>query len=248
MKKRIESARRSAGPARRPLRQARSQARPAIIRVVLADDHSVVRTGIRQILEMAPDIRVVAEAGDGRQAIEAVGATRPDVAVLDVKMPKTTGIEATRWIRQNAPSTAVLVLSAFDDDPYVLAVLQAGAAGYVLKSADAEQIVRAVRDVHAGRSAVDPDLAGRMLRGLSAGEGEVRPERLTERELQVLVLVAKGRTNKAIGSELSISARTVQGHLAKIFDKLRAESRTEAVMRAINLGWLPEALGSEPAG
>ncbi len=215
---------------------------------MLADDHGVVRAGIRQILETAPDIRIVAEAGDGQQAIEAVGATRPDVAVLDVKMPKTTGIEATRWIRQNAPATAVLVLSAFDDDPYVLAALQAGAAGYVLKSADAGEIVRAVRDVHAGRSAVDPDLAGRMLRGLSAGEGAVRPERLTERELEVLVLVAKGRTNKAIGSELRISARTVQGHLAKIFDKLQAESRTEAVMRAVNLGWLPEALGGEPAG
>jgi NarL family two-component system response regulator LiaR len=117
---------------------------------VLADDHSVVRAGIRQILETAPDIRVVAEAEDGRQAIEAIGATRPDVAVLDVKMPRATGIEATRWIREHSPSTAVLVLTAFDDDPYVLALLQAGAAGYVLKSADAEQIVRAVRSVHAG--------------------------------------------------------------------------------------------------
>jgi len=215
---------------------------------VLADDHSVVRAGIRQILETVPDIRVVAEAEDGRQAIEAVRATQPDVAVLDVKMPKATGIEATRWIRENAPSTAVLVLSAFDDDPYVLAVLQAGAAGYVLKSADAEQIVRAVRSVHAGRSAVDPDIAGKMLRSLSAGQGAVRPEGLTARELEVLVLVARGRTNKAIGSELAISARTVQGHLAKIFDKLQAESRTEAVMRAVSLGWLPGALGREPEG
>jgi DNA-binding NarL/FixJ family response regulator len=226
----------------------RSGGRSAAIRVVLADDHSVVRAGIRQILETAPDIRVVAEAEDGRQAIEAIGATRPDVAVLDVKMPRATGIEATRWIREHSPSTAVLVLTAFDDDPYVLALLQAGAAGYVLKSADAEQIVRAVRSVHAGRSAVDPEIAGKMLRGLSAGMGAGRPERLTARELEVLVLVARGRTNKAIGSQLAISARTVQGHLAKIFDKLQAESRTEAVMRAVSLGWLPGTLGREPQG
>ena len=246
MKKRVKAGGRRASPARQPLRKARSQARPAIIRVVLADDHSVVRAGIRQILETAPDIRVVAEAEDGRKAIEAIGAARPDVAVLDVKMPKATGIEATRWIRENAPATAVLVLTAFDDDPYVLAVLQAGANGYVLKSADAEEIVRAVRAVHAGHSAVDPEIAGKMLRSLSGGQGAARPERLTARELEVLALAAKGRTNKAIGSELSISARTVQGHLARIFDKLGAESRTEAVMRAVGLGWLAGDLGGEP--
>ncbi len=222
----------------------RSEARTPTIRVVLADDHSVVRAGIRRILETVPDIRVVAEAGDGRQAIEAVAATRPDVAVLDVKMPKTTGIAAARWIRENSPSTAVLVLTAYDDDPYVFAVLQAGANGYVLKNADAEEIVRAVRSVHAGRSVFDPEVAGRALRKLS-GSGPVQPERLTARELEVLALAAKGRTNKAIGSALAISARTVQGHLAKVFDKLQAESRTEAVMRAIDLGWLEGALGRE---
>jgi DNA-binding NarL/FixJ family response regulator len=227
---------------RRPGKAARE--RPPI-RVVLADDHSVVRAGIRRILETVPDIRVVAEAGDGRQAIEAVGATRPDVAVLDVKMPEVTGIAAARWIHENAPSTAVLVLTAYDDDPYVFAVLQAGANGYVLKSADAEEIVRAVRSVHAGRPVFDAEVAGKALRRLS-GADSTRPERLTARELEVLALAAKGRTNKAIGSALSISARTVQGHLAKIFDKLQAESRTEAVMRAVDLGWLPGTLGREP--
>ncbi len=221
---------------------------PPAIRVVLADDHAVVRAGIRQILETAPDIRVVAEAEDGQQAIEAIGASKPDVAVLDVKMPKTTGIEATRWIRQNRPSTAVLVLTAYDDDPYVLAVLQAGANGYVLKSADAAEIVRAVRRVHAGQSVVDPEIARRVLRSVSGAQEATRPERLTARELEVLVLAARGSTNKAIGSALRISARTVQGHLAKIFDKLQAESRTEAVMRAVNLGWLPSALDHDSEG
>jgi DNA-binding NarL/FixJ family response regulator len=213
----------------------------ALIRVLLADDHTVVRAGIHRILETAPDIRVVAEAGNGKQAIEAIRTKRPDVAVLDVKMPEGSGIEVTKWIRENAPSTAALVLSAYDDDPYVLAVLQAGANGYVLKSADAEDIIRAVRSVHAGKSAVDSEIARKVLRSLSGARGAVQPERLTARELEVLVQVAKGQTNKAIGSVLGISARTVQGHLAKIFDKLEAESRTEAVMRAVSLGWLPSA-------
>lgn len=210
---------------------------------MLADDHTVVRAGIRQILETATDIRVVAEAENGEQAIDAIRASAPEVAVLDVRMPKATGIDVTRWIRENAPSTAVLVLSAFDDDPYVLAALQAGANGYVLKSADAEDIVRAVRSVHAGKSAVDPEIARKVLGRVSGAEPALRPEELTAREREVLALVAKGRTNKAIGSALLISARTVQGHLAKIFDKLQAESRTEAVMRAVSLGWLPGALG-----
>jgi DNA-binding NarL/FixJ family response regulator len=220
----------------------------SVIRVVLADDHTVVRAGTRRILETAPDIRVVAEAGNGRQAIEAISATRPDVAILDVKMPDPGGIEVTKWIRENLPSTAALILSAYDDDPYVLAVLQAGANGYVLKSADAEDIIRAVRSVHAGKSAVDPEIARKVLRSLSGGQFAEQPERLTARELAVLLQVAKGQTNKAIGSALGISARTVQGHLAKIFDKLEAESRTEAVMRAVSLGWLPSSLGREPEG
>jgi len=220
----------------------------SVIRVVLADDHTVVRAGTRRILETAPDIKVVAEAGNGRQAIEAISATRPDVAILDVKMPDPGGIEVTKWIRENLPSTAALILSAYDDDPYVLAVLQAGANGYVLKSADAEDIIRAVRSVHAGKSAVDPEIARKVLRSLSGGQSAEQPERLTARELAVLLQVAKGQTNKAIGSALGISARTVQGHLAKIFDKLEAESRTEAVMRAVSLGWLPSSLGREPEG
>lgn len=216
-----------------------------LIRVVLADDHTVVREGIRRILETVKDIRVVAEAGDGAQAIEAIGQTRPDVAVLDIRMPKATGIDVTRWVRQNSPATAVLVLSAYDDDPYILAVLEAGANGYVLKNADAEDIVRSVRSVHAGKSALDPEVAKKVLSRVTSLRREPAPEALTERERQVLELVAKGHTNKAIGSTLGISPRTIQGHLAKIFGKLQAESRTEAVMRAVSLGWLPDVLAKE---
>jgi DNA-binding NarL/FixJ family response regulator len=215
------------------------------IRVVLADDHTVVREGIRRILETVQDIHVVAEAANGRQAIDAIDQSKPDVAVLDIRMPEANGIEVTRWVRENSPATAVLVLSAYDEDPYVLAVLEAGANGYVLKNADAEDIVRAVRMVHEGKPALDPEIARKVLRKVSRPEQEAAAEALTEREREVLALVAKGRTNKAIGSALEISSRTVQGHLARIFGKLRAESRTEAVMRAVSLGWLPDAFEGE---
>jgi len=229
---------------RQSTRKKKTRGQPQI-RVVLADDHTVVREGIRRILETVKDIHVIAEAGDGSQAIEAIAEAKPDVAVLDIRMPKASGIDVTRWVRENAPSTAVLVLSAYDDDPYVLAVLEAGANGYVLKNADAEDIIRAVRAVHEGKSALDPEIAKKVLRRVSNLQQEPVPESLTGRERQVLELVAKGHTNKAIGSALGISPRTIQGHLAKIFGKLQVESRTEAVMRAVSLGWLPDALGEK---
>lgn len=213
------------------------------IRVLLADDHQVVRTGIRQFLESHNDIEVVAEADDGEQAIEMIRQQRPDVAVLDIQMPWKTGIEVTRWVRTNQPSTGVLVLTAYDDEPYVLAVLKAGANGYVLKTADGEEIVQAVRAVHEGKSALDPEIARKVMRRISGGSIVENIEELTSRELEVLTLVAQGYTNKAIGVQLGISDRTVQGHLAKIFGKLQASSRTEAVMRAVSSGWLPSDLG-----
>ncbi len=216
------------------------------IRVVLADDHAVVRAGIRKFLEKQDDIRVLAEVDDGREALEAIQEYTPDVIVLDIKMPQMSGIEVTRWVRSNAPSTGVLILTAYDDDPYVMAVLQAGANGYVLKTADARDIVHAVRSVHEGKSALDPEIARKMMAQI-AGTGPSAPiEQLTDRELEVLGLVAKGYTNKAIGVQLEISDRTVQGHLAKTFGKLHAASRTEAVMRAVSLGWLPPDLGQLP--
>ncbi len=243
----------ASAPARaRPRRSGRTDAARAVaghqpaISVVLADDHTVVRAGVRRILEGAAGIRIAAEAEDGAQAIEAIAASRPDVAVLDIRLPKASGIEVARWARDNAPSTAVLVLSAYDDEPYVAAVLQAGASGYMLKSADAEDIVRAVRSVHAGKAAIDPEIARKAFGGQAARQAPTPPERLSPREQEVLALVAQGHTNKAVGSVLSISARTVQGHLARVFEKLQAESRTEAVMRAVSLGWLPAALGREP--
>ena len=215
----------------------------APIRVVLADDHAVVRAGIRQFIESEGDIQVVAEADDGQAATLAIQQHIPDVAVLDIQMPELSGIEVTRWVRSHHEEIGVLILTAYDDDPYVLAVLQAGANGYVLKTADAEDIRRAVRDVFEGKSVLDPEITRKVMAHVSGSRIGTHVERLTDRELEVLGLAAKGSTNKAIGFQLSISDRTVQGHLAKIFDKLQASSRTEAVMRAVSLGWLPSSLG-----
>lgn len=213
------------------------------IRVLLADDHAVVRAGIRQFLEHAEDIVVVGEADDGEAAKALIQDDPPDVAVLDIQMPKASGIEVTRWIRAHFRQVGVLVLTAFDDDPYVLAVLQAGANGYVLKTASPMDIIQAVRDVDAGKSALDPAITQKVMAQI-VGHPETPPvEQLTERELEVLALVGKGFTNKAIGVQLGISDRTVQGHLARIFNKLNASSRTEAVMRAVSFGWLPSDLG-----
>jgi DNA-binding NarL/FixJ family response regulator len=158
-------------------------------------------------------------------------------------MPKASGIEVTRWIREHHRQVGVLILTAFDDDPYVMAVLKAGANGYVLKTASPKEIIKAVRDVYAGKSALDAEIVQKMVAQVSSRIPEQPIEKLTERELEVLTFVAKGYTNKAIGVQLGISDRTVQGHLAHIFSKLQSGSRTEAVMRAVSLGWLSSNLG-----
>ena len=213
------------------------------IRVLLADDHAVVRQGIRQFLEISDTVTVVAEASDGLEAIRLIREHRPDVAVVDIQMPGQSGIEVTRAIRAERLPVGVLILTAFDDPPYVKAVLQAGANGYVLKTAEAHELVEAVQAVHEGQSVLGQGIARKLMEQLATPRTETHVESLTERELEVLRLTAKGYTNKAIGVELSISDRTVQGHLAKIYDKLGAASRTEAVMRAVALGWIPPAVG-----
>jgi len=215
------------------------------IRILLADDHNIVRTGIRQLLESADDLQVIAEAGDGEEAQALIEQHKPDVAVLDIQMPKASGIEVTRWVRSHLPEVGVLILTAYDDDPYVMAVLQAGANGYVLKTGQPEELIQAVRDVNEGKSALDPNITRKLMSNIFK-KPEKTVESLTDRELDVLRLAAKGFTNKAIGVQLSISDRTVQGHLAHIFAKLQANSRTEAVMRAVALGWISQSTGKIP--
>nr|NIV35302.1 response regulator [Anaerolineae bacterium] len=207
--------------------------------VVLADDHAVVRKGIREFLEASGNIHVVAEAADGEEAVALVAQHEPDVAVLDVQMPGLTGIEATRRIKAQFPAVRVLILTAYDEDPYIFALLQAGASGYVLKTADSDELVSAVRAVFRGESALDPAVAQKVVQQLTSGRplgAQAAVEPLTEREIEVLHLAARGLTNKAIGQALGISDRTVQGHLANIYGKLGVGSRTEAVTEALKQG------------
>lgn len=211
------------------------------IRVLLADDHAVVRQGIRRFLEEAGDIEVVAEAGDGREALERIGEHRPDVAVLDIRMPEMGGVEATRRIKERFPDVRVLILTAYDDHPYIFALLQAGADGYVLKTASGDELVQAVRTVYRGQSALSPEVATKVVQQTVTGKPATAAEQvepLTPRELDVLRLAARGLTNRAIGYELGISHRTVQGYLASIYGKLGVGSRTEAVTEAIRRGWI----------
>lgn len=212
------------------------------IKILIADDHAFVRESTRRILEQERDLEVVAEAGDGEEAVKLACELKPHVALLDVAMPKLDGVEATKRIKASCPSVAVLVLSAYDDDPFVFGLLEAGAAGYLLKSVRGKEIVEAIRAVHAGESVLHPSVARKVLNRFagSAGKRKKRksPDMLTDREMEVLRMVTRGSSNKDIADKLCLSVRTVQGHLANIFDKLKVSSRTEAVVRALKEGWV----------
>jgi NarL family two-component system response regulator LiaR len=212
------------------------------IKVFLAEDHVLMRQGTREFLEREEDIEVVGEAGDGEETVRLATQLRPDVAIIDIAMPKLNGIEATKRIKAQDPSTAILILTAYDNDQYIFAVLDAGAAGYLLKSVDSQELVDAVRAVHAGESVLHPTVARKVLDRLAARRpkpvDEEGVERLTKREMDVLKLAAKGLRNKEIAEELVLSVRTVQGHLSNIFGKMQVGSRTEAVIKALRKGWL----------
>jgi NarL family two-component system response regulator LiaR len=212
------------------------------IRILLADDHVMVRQGTRELLEHEGDMEVVAEAGDGQEAVMLAGRERPHIVIMDVAMPKLDGIEATRQIKTLYPTVAVLVLTAYDDDQYVFALLEAGAAGYLLKDVPMEELIKAVRAVHAGESVLHPAVARKVVSRFAQPSVEREKEdsldQLTEREVEVLRLAAKGLTNREIARDLAISARTVQVHLSNTFSKMGVGSRTEAVIHALRKGWL----------
>jgi DNA-binding NarL/FixJ family response regulator len=208
-----------------------------VIRVVIADDHAVVRQGLRTFLELHDDVEVVGEAGDGEAAIEAVLALAPDVVLLDLVMPRVDGVAAIERLRERGSPARVIVLTSFLDEDKVLPALRAGAAGYLLKDAEPAELLRAIRTVDGGEALLHPAVAARVLRELAAdGDRARRHELLTPREREVLALVARGRSNKAIALDLGVAEKTVKTHVGNVLAKLGLSDRTQAALYAVREG------------
>lgn len=217
------------------------------ITVLICDDHAIVREGTRKLLEQESDIEVVGEARDGAEAVEKARSLRPRVIAMDIAMPGMNGIEATRKIKSILPETAVIALTAYDDLPYISAILESGAAGYILKSARSEELILAIRAAATGDAVLSRTVAQKVFSrgirlspvaqtGSGATKGSATGPSLTEKEIEVLKLASKGLSNKEIASQLGISPRTVQSHMASIFGKMAVGSRTEAVFEALKRG------------
>jgi DNA-binding NarL/FixJ family response regulator len=208
-------------------------------RVLVADDHLLFRDGMRALLAAAPDLEMVGEASTGREAIDLSEQFRPDVVVMDIQMPGTSGIEATRRIVEQSPETRVLVVTMFEDDNTVFAAMRAGARGYVLKGANYTEMLRAIRAVGSGEGIFSPAIAARMMEFFAnirpTSPREVFPE-LSDREREVLDLLAQGYKNAEIAARLYLSPKTVRNHVSNIFDKLQVADRAEAIMRAREAG------------
>jgi DNA-binding NarL/FixJ family response regulator len=207
--------------------------------VLIADDHAIVREGVKALIGMADDMEVVGEAADGREAIARAQALEPDVAVMDIAMPGLGGLEATIEIRKVCPRTRILVLSQYDDREYVRRFLKAGVSGYVLKKSAGSDLTAAIRSVHRGGLVLDPDVAREAMLDQAAANGsraEDPYEALTDREKQVLKLVAEGRSNKEAADELGISVKTAMSHREHIMEKLDLHNRTELIRFAIKQG------------
>jgi NarL family two-component system response regulator LiaR len=206
------------------------------IRVLVVDDHAVVREGLRTFLELQDGIVVVGEAGDGEAGVSAAERLRPDVVLMDLVMPRLDGVGAMRRLRRRLPATRVIVLTSFADDERLLPAIRAGAAGYLLKDAEPRELARAVRAAHAGEALLDPAVAARVVQELAAPtDGDVAA-RLTRREREVLELVARGLSNKRIARELGIAEKTVKTHVGHLLAKLGVTDRTQAAVRAVRAG------------
>jgi NarL family two-component system response regulator LiaR len=212
-----------------------------VIRVLIVDDHAVVREGLRAFLELQDGIEVVGEACDGEQAIHAALELEPDVILMDLVMPKLDGVGAMRQLRARAAGARVLVLTSFLDDDRLMPAIQAGAAGYLLKDVEPAELARAIRAAHAGEAILDPTVAARVVQAIVDGSTMAAPpdpERLTKREHEVLTLIANGRSNKRIAFELGISEKTVKTHVGHVFAKLGVTDRTQAALLAVQRGFV----------
>lgn len=215
------------------------------IRILLVDDHTLLRQGTVELLQHEGDIEVIGQAANGQEAVQLAHQLQPDIVIMDVRMPGMSGVEATRQIRIDLPHIQVLVLTAYDNDQYVFSLLQAGASGYLLKTAPASDLIRSIRQVSAGESPLSPAIAKKVVARLGSGGGQNEqkeevndPDILTPREVEILQLLARGMSNRDIAASLYISDRTVQAHLTNIFAKMQVTSRLEAVLKGIQKGWL----------
>ncbi|MBI5934206.1 MAG: response regulator transcription factor [Chloroflexi bacterium] len=208
------------------------------IRVLLADDHAVLRAGIRALLDMQPDIEVIGEAGDGRQAVERVRELEPDIILMDIGMPGLDGLAATRQIKENHPRTRILILTQHENKEYVLPALKIGASGYVLKRAEGDELLTAIRAVHAGGTFLDPAVAGVLADNARREPGSPADpfDTLTEREREVLILLARGKTYQQIAETLYISPKTVDFHRTNLMRKLNLDNRSELTRYALQHG------------
>jgi DNA-binding NarL/FixJ family response regulator len=213
------------------------------LRVFLADDHAVVREGLKALVNAQPEMEVVGEAADGRTATEQVQKLHPDVVVMDVSMPEMNGAQATERLKQTCPLVKVLALTVHEDKGYLHQLLEAGAVGYVLKRAAAEELIRAIRTVAAGGVYLDPTLAGKVVGGFvrKPGKHSAAGESLSERETEVVRMLARGHSNKEIAAKLSLSVKTVETYKARSLEKLGLHSRADLVRYAMQRGWLQDA-------
>lgn len=215
---------------------------PTNIRVLIADDHAVLREGMRNLLQQERDIEVVGEAEDGEQAVKLATELKPDVVIMDIVMPKLSGIEAARLVKEKSPSTAVLILTAYSDMSYILGLLEAGACGYLLKNARGSEVVGAIRAVRSGESVLDAAVTRKLLTRVidtSRVGGQRQPGgQLTMRENEILRLAASGMSNKDIADKLFLSLRTVKAHLTNIFNKMGCGSRTDAIIKGLKQGYI----------
>lgn len=206
------------------------------IRVLVVDDHAVVREGLRAFLELQEGIEVAGEAEDGQEAVEKAADLRPDVILMDLAMPRLDGVAAMRALRESVPKARVVVLTSFLDDEKLLPALRAGAAGYLLKNAQPQELARAVRAAYAGETLLDPVVAARLVDTLAVDGGEDPLDRLTPREREVLILIGRGFPNKRIAQELGLSEKTVKTHVGHVLAKLGVSDRTQAAVLAVRAG------------
>jgi NarL family two-component system response regulator LiaR len=208
------------------------------ITVLVVDDHAVVREGLRTFLQLQDGLEVVGEAGDGEEAVRQAERLHPDVILMDLVMPRLDGVGAMRELRRRLPASRVIVLTSFADDDRILPAIQAGAAGYLLKNLQPQELARAVRAAHAGEALLDPAVAARLVEAIAHAPGEQPAERLTPRERQVLELIGRGLSNKRIARELGVAEKTVKTHVGHVLAKLGVADRTQAALYAVRTGLL----------